>query len=311
MAASVSPRAEVNALYARLIPALTGADAAVTLSLANSIRYHPELAPKREFLDLNRSTFDAEAAPLDFASPAAVPALNAWVSEKTRGLIPVIAEAPLDADLVMMLLNALYFKGSWSRQFDPEATYPGDFHLADGTVKPCPMMTANGTFAVFHDPAADGLVLPYGDSLYAMVLMQPPAGTGMDDLVGALEAGALDTWLRKAEQGKGPIHVPRFKLEYGTRLKEALTALGMGPAFSFEADFSGIQEGLAISEVIHKTAVQVDERGTEAAAVTRVDVVRLSLPSELMRFDRPFVFAIREKTSGAVIFLGRIMDPTR
>lgn len=305
-----SPRSEVNALYARLIPALVGADAKVTLTQANSIWYRPDLDPKREFLNLNRDTFGAEANPVDFAAPGTVPRLNAWVAEKTRGLIPEIAEAPLDPDLVMMLLNALYFQGDWSRQFDPKATYQGRFHLADGSAKECDMMTAKGDFTVFQDSAADGLVLPYGDSLYSMVLMLPRPGTGLSGLIEALKAGALEGWLQKAGNGNGPIHVPRFELEYGNKLKEALIALGLGPAFSADADFTGIQENLLLSEVIHKTAIKVDEKGTEAAAVTRVDVVRLSLPPDLIRFDRPFVFAIREKNSGAVIFLGRVMDPT-
>jgi len=304
------PRGEVNALYARLIPALVGADAGVTLSLANSIWYRPDLDPKPEFLDLNRDTFGAETSPLDFGAPNAVPTLNAWVSEKTRGLIPEIAEAPLSGDLVMMLLNALYFKGDWSRPFDPKATYKGEFHLADGGTKTCDMMTANASFSVFHDSAADGLVLPYGDSLYSMVLMQPKPGTGMSLLIEALQAGALEGWLQKAGPGRGPIHVPKFKLEYGKQLKETLIALGMGNAFASGADLTGIQENLMISEVIHKTAIQVDEKGTEAAAVTRVDVVLVSLPADLIRFDRPFVFALREKNSGAILFLGRIMDPT-
>lgn len=303
-------REEINALYARLIPALLGADAKVTLSLANSIWYRPDLEPKREFLDLNRSSFGAEISALDFGAANAVPTLNAWVSEKTRGLIPEIAEAPLAPDLVMMLLNALYFQGDWSRQFDTKATYQGNFHLADGGTKECGMMTANGEFTVFHDSAANGLVLPYGDSLFSMVLMQPGAGTGMSDLIEALQAGSLEGWLQKAERGTGPIHVPKFDLEYGKSLKDALIGMGMGSAFSPGADLSGIQDNLMISDVIHKTAIKVDEKGTEAAAVTRVDVVVVSLPADLIRFDRPFVFAIREKNSGTVLFLGRIMDPT-
>lgn len=305
-------RAAVNALYAKLIPALVKADPKVTLSLANSIWSDEGFDPEKEFLDLNRNTFGATVDALDFGAPTTVPIINKWVSDNTRGLIPGIVESPLDPALVMLLINALYFKGDWSTSFDPESTYDGEFHLADGTTKACRMMKAEDEFLSFQSDQAVGVQLPYGDSLYSMVLLQPKAEIGMAGLLEALEAGALEAWLESASITKGLIHVPKFKLEYRKILNDALAGLGMGVAFGPGADFTGISRNgrLEISEVIHKTFIKVDEKGTEAAAVTSVGIKVVSLPADLLRLDRPFVFAIREKSSGALLFLGRIMDPT-
>lgn len=305
-------RASINALYAKLIPALIRADPKVAFSLANSIWADTGLNPEQEFIDLNRETFGATAATLDFGASATVPTINKWVSDNTKGLIPTIVEAPLDPDLVMLLINALYFKGNWSKPFDPKSTYDGDFHLADGSTKTCRMMRAEGEFLSFHTENASGVQLPYGDSLYAMVLLQPKVESGMAGVMESLEAGALEGWLDGGTIVNGLIHVPKFKLEFRKILNDPLVAMGMGAVFGPGADFTGIRKtgGLEISEVIHKTFINVDEKGTEAAAVTSVGIKVVSMPADLLRLDRPFVFAIREKTSGALIFLGRIMDPT-
>lgn len=305
-------RSGVNALYAKLIPALLGADPFVEFQIANSIWSAPGLDPEPDFLALNQATFDAETRTLDFSNPTAAATLNAWAKEKTRGLIPEIASSPLDPSLVMVLMNALYFKGAWSTPFDPAKTWDGDFHLADGSVKTCRMMSSDSASRYFTDGKVKGLELPYGDSLFSMVLLQPTAPDGMSALIQALQGGAWDGYVARFAPAHGPIFLPKFKLEYKQSLGDCLSALGMGVAFGDGADFTGIRKagGLRISEVIHKTLIKVDEKGTEAAAVTQVGIVDTAAELDLIRFDRPFVFAIREKSSGAVLFLGRIMDPT-
>jgi serine protease inhibitor len=304
-------RADVNAFYAKLVPALSNADAKVRMRIANSVWSDLGLEVEPAFLDLNRASFDAEVRTLDFSAPTTVPVINKWVSGKTGGLIPEVLKAPLDPDLVMLLINALYFKGAWTEPFDPKRTYDGIFHPAEGVDKPCRMMTADERFLYHSDAKVNALELPYGDSLFSMVFLQPKEATGMAGLIADLADGAWEGWRDKFAPVKGVIHVPKFKSEYGETLNDVLKAMGMGPAFDMGADFTGIRKigGIFISKVIHNTFVNVDEKGTEAAAVTVVEMGTLSMPMDLIKLDRPFVFAIREKSSGAILFLGRIMDP--
>jgi serpin B len=304
-------RTAVNALYARLIPALTGVDPKVSLKLANSIWSAPRLEPEKAFLDLNRSTFSAEVSTLDFTAPQAADVINKWTSDKTGGLIPEIVQPPLDPSVVMVLINALYFKGDWSKGFDPKATFDADFHLANGTTTPCRLMHHDGFYPFFSEAGVTGLQLDYGDSLFSMVFLQPEATSGMAGLIDSLRDGAWERWDAKFASRDGAILVPKFKLEYGKSLVEDLKALGMPSAFSEAADFTGIRKsgGLTLSEVMHKTYVSVDEKGTEAAAVTSGIVGDTAEPLTMMRLDRPFVVLIREKSSGTVLFVGRVMDP--
>jgi serine protease inhibitor len=306
-------RSVVNALYAKLAPALTEVDPKVTLSIANSIWSAPGFEAEQDFLDQNKTNFQAETRTLDFASDAAAGVLNEWVSGKTRGLITRIADAPLDPAMVMMLLNAIYFKGAWSKSFDPASTFDGVFHQADGSDVSCRMMTAENKFRYFQNSIAKELELPYGDSLFSMVLLQPAEGATLPNLVAALGSGAWEDWIDSLGLTEGVLQLPKFKLEWGKSIAGSLKAMGLETAFQDGADFTGIRHtgGLRISDVIHKTCVSVDEQGTEAAAVTRVDVVDTAAPLiNLIRFDRPFVFAIRERNSGAILFMGRLMAPT-
>jgi serine protease inhibitor len=304
-------RAAVNAFYAKLLPALTTVDHGVQLSIANSIWSDQGLEVKPEFLELNKATFDAETQSLDFAAPQTAPTINNWVKAKTKGLIPSIVPAQLDPSWVMILINALYFKGAWALEFDPKDTYDGAFHLADGSTRACRMMRRDTNFLSFEDAKVRALELPYNDSLYSMVFLQPKEENGMPGLIADLAAGAWEGWESKFAIHEGAVHVPKFKLEYSKSLSGMLQDMGMGAAFSDQADFTGIRAegGLFISDVIHKTFVNVDEKGTEAAAVTAVMVGISSGPMDLIRLDRPFVFVIRERNSGAILFLGRIMNP--
>lgn len=304
-------REDVNAFYAKLVPALSKADGKVKLNIANSIWSNSGLEVEPAFLELNRSSFEAEVRTLDFAAATTLPIVNKWVGDKTGGLIPKVLEDPLSPDEVMLLINALYFKGAWTRPFDPKITYEGVFHPAVGVDKACRMMTAEETFLYHSDGKVNALELPYGDSLFSMVFLQPKEAAGMAGLIADLAGGAWEGWQDKFAPVRGLIHVPKFKLEYGEILNDVLIGMGMGPAFDGSADFTGIRKdgGLSISQVIHKTLVNVDEQGTEAAAVTVVKVKVVSMPMDLIKLDRPFVFAIRERSSGAILFLGRITDP--
>jgi serine protease inhibitor len=306
-------RADINKLYAKLIPALTGADPKVTFTVANSIWSDPSLAVEPDFLASNRDNFGAETRTLDFSSPEAPSILNHWVSDKTLTLIPTIVDEhqPIGPGTVMMLLNALYFKGDWSLSFDTEKTFDGTFHKSDGSTAACRMMSAETTFRYLETPAVHGLELPYGDSLFSMVLLQPVDPAGLPGVIEALSTGVLEGWMGGFAERRIVINIPKFKIEWDKSIGEELAALGMAVAFTDQADFTGIRRsgGLSISKVIHKTFINVDEKGTTAAAVTRVDVRDTAALIDYFTLDRPFVFAIREKNSGAILFAGRVMEP--
>jgi serpin B len=304
-------RDEVNAFYARLLPALASADPHARFDIANSIWSQAGFAVDTAFLGLNRRTFGAETRSIDFAAAGAAKAINAWVSDKTRGRIPDIVQDPLSADLRLMLINAVYFKGEWSKAFAEKDTRDAVFHKADGSQAACKMMIAKDKAIWYAGDLASVAELPYGDSLFAMDLILPKAGVGLPAVIAAMRDGGAEDWLGHLA-GEAEVQVPRVKAEYGASLKPVLARLGMARAFSPEAEFTGINPagGLAITDVIHKAFLEVDEKGTEAAAATVVEVgLTAILVEPKLVFDRPFLLLIRERTTGAILFLGRILAP--
>lgn len=304
--------AELNAGYRRLFDRLMGLDPAVEFLPANSIWYEQGFDVRQDFLAVNREYFDAQVAPLDFASPTAAPTINDWVDEVTRGRIEEIVDDPIDHEVLMYLINAVYFNGDWAIRFDSGLTVDRPFHLADGSVKQVPMMTYPGPVEVRHfsDGDVEVIDLPYGDEAYSMTILMPAAGGNIDALVESLDS---ERW-QEIVTGLAPtgtnVLMPKFTLDYELELQDALRTLGMGIAFTHAANFSKIcSKGLLISRVKHKAFVAVDEQGTEASAATAVELKR-GLPPSLFAVDRPFVFVIRERSSGTILFMGRIMDPT-
>ncbi len=306
---------EVNQSYRSLIDLLRGLDPNVEFLIGNSIWYDQRYTFQQDFLDVNREYFDAEVTGLDFASPSAAPMINAWVSDKTKGRIDEIVSSPISPDLVMFLINAIYFKGDWTRPFDKERTRPATFRLADGSQKQVDMMfyPEPDSVNVYSDGSVTVLDLPYGGRAYSMTIVLPAEGTDIGPVVASLSAEAWRQWTGGLRVERAIVSMPRFKLEYELELSDVLKALGMGVAFDpFAADFTRIYSGserVFISKVKHKTFVDVNEEGTEAAAVTSVEVGVTSMPP-IIAVDRPFLFAIREKFSGAILFLGLIEDPT-
>jgi serine protease inhibitor len=307
---------EIDASYRGLIDLLVALDPRVTFGIANSIWYRQGEDILEPFIGDCTTYFDAEVSGLDFADPDAADVINAWVSAKTGGRIDEIVGKPIDPAFVMFLINAIYFKGAWTYQFDPALTRDAEFTGPDGSARPCRMMEQpepgeTSEYMYFTDGALEAIDLPYADGWFSMTILLPPDGTKIDDFVAGLTPEAWDAWLGGLGQREGSIAMPRFKLAYDKRLDQVLSALGMEIAFTPAADFSGMREsgGLFIGEVKHKTFVEVTEEGTEAAAVTEVGM-RDSVPETFaMRVDRPFVFAIRERHSGTILFIGKIGDP--
>lgn len=309
-------RTEINGAYRSLIDLLRGLDPSVTFTIANSIWYRQDYTFLPAFLETNRTYFDAEVTGLDFGSPSAPTAINAWVSDRTAGRIPTIVPQTIPDDIIMYLINAIYFKGNWTHRFDAALTQVQPFHLEGGGTVSVPLMT-HGTevpVRLAWDTLAAVLDLPYGGGAYAMTVVLPLGGATMASLAAALTEEQWNAWIAALDSTEMRVFLPKFTLRY--ELEEAvpvLKALGLAPAFCDALpapDFSLMDPSgrACISEVKHKTFVLVDEAGTEAAAVTSVGVGVTSAPVEF-RVDRPFVFAIRERLSGTILFMGRVMNP--
>lgn len=306
---------EINQSYRDLIDLLRNLDPAVELTLANSIWYRNTMTFKQAFLDVNQQFFDAEVAALDFADPTAAPTINGWVDAKTNGKIPEIVPDPIPDYIVMYLINAIYFKGDWSYQFDKDRTRGAPFTLANGSQTTVDMMTHGEEieFGLNSDIGVQIADLTYNGKAFSMTILLPEDASEIDALVDRLTAANWEAWIGGLTTGSMSVYLPKFTLEYKIKLNEVLDALGMGEAFQpGVADFSGMccEPGdLYIDEVLHKTFVDVNEEGTEAAAVTSVGVGVTSAPPSFV-VDRPFVFVIRERFSGTILFMGRVLDPT-
>ena len=305
---------DVNHSYRGLITLLRGLDPRVAFTLANSVWYRPELDLAPGFLDAAQSYFDAQVQGLDFASPAAAPTINGWVRDQTRGKITSIVPDPVPQDVVAYLINAIYFKGDWTTPFAKDLTQPAPFTLATGATSTVPMMTHGRTVTVGHR-YTDGVIvldLPYGGKAFSMTIVLPRDAGGIDSLVAGLTDERWTAWTAALDSGSVNVFVPKFTLAYGLKLNGVLKVLGMPSAFCDAAnpDFSRMHPGggLCITEVAHKATVDVNEEGTEAAAATSVGIGPTSLPPSIV-VDHPFLFAIRERLSGTILFMGRVMNP--
>ena len=302
--------ADINAYSRELREALLRADPKTTIAIANSIWYCQGATVKAPFIEANRTYYDAEVQALDFSSPTAVGTINGWCAQKTNNKIKEIVKR-VDPTTFMYLINAVYFKGTWTTRFEKKNTRSGDFRRADGSTQQVQMMYLRDTFRCASSDVCDYLEMDYGNHAFSMVIMLPKDGKTTRDAMAAFDG---QTWAKAMEslaEAFVIVKLPRFKAECEYPMHEhILPDMGMKLPFNSElADLSGIADvtGLFISKVIHKTFVQVDEEGTEAAAVTSVDVMATGeSPMQVFTVDRPFVFAIREKSTGVILFIGEI-----
>lgn len=305
---------EVNESYQSLIRLLVDLDPRVDMLIANSIWYRQGIQVVPAFIDLNRQYFDAEVTALDFNDPAAANVINQWVDTKTRGRIDRIIDPPIPVEMIMYLINAIYFKGDWTSKFDKDLTRNAPFTLATGSQTSVPTMASGAKIPIRTFGDGDVLVadLPYGGRAYSMTLVVPHEASQIVELSQTLTGDRWSAWIGALQDDSIEVYMPKFTVEYEVTLNEVLKALGMAIAFSeLDADFANLYAGpqrAYISEVKHKTFVEVNEDGTTAAAVTSVGVGVTSIP-QVVRVDRPFIFAIRERLSGTIVFMGRMMDP--
>ena len=308
---------EVNHANAALKSALENPDPKVQLQIANSLWAKKGVDFKSEFIERNKHFYGAEVAALDFGSPGAPATINSWVKKNTAGKIDNIVDQ-IDGDSIMFLINAIYFKGQWSEAFDKAKTTEQPFTTGAGKQKAHTMMPQSGKYNYYEGDKFQAVSLPYGGKRVSMYIFLPAEGSRLSEFHNQLTAENWDTWMSGFRQTDGDIVVPRFKIEYEVDLNDALKALGMADAFAADrADFSGMlqtSQRAFISKVKHKTFAEVNEEGTEAAAVTSVEMRATSMQAPRKRFhmviDRPFFCAIRDNQTGTVLFMGSISDPT-
>lgn len=296
----------INRSNRALRNSLENPDPKVEISIANSIWSRQGVDFSPEFLDRNRTFFGAEIASLDFSSPQATAIINEWVDTNTNGQIEKIVDR-INPQTLLFLINAIYFKGNWQDEFDKAQTRTDTFHLSDGSEKQVEMMRREGEYPYVRGENFEATSLPYGDGRVSMYIFLPDRNSNLNKFMRNLNEANWEDWLSQFQDRPQEMVLPRFKLEYEVRLNDTLEALGMGIAFGGGADFSGMGPNLFISEVRHKTFVEVNEEGTQAAAVTAVVGVK-SLPPAF-RVDRPFFFAIYDAETETILFMGTVTEP--
>ena len=304
--------AEMNAAYRGLLDLLAGLDRSTTLRVANGIWYRTGFTPAPVFLEATRTHFDAAVRAVDFTDGRTLGEINGWVKDQTAGRIPMILES-IHPDDVMYLINAIYFKGAWQDPFDPKATRTAAFEAVGGTQQ-VPMMFRQGSQKIRFGDQFAAIDLPYGNGAFAMTIVLPNEGVNVQSVVDGMTADRWEAMIGElaatAATVKADLYLPRITLEQTRELTDDLAALGMRELFDpTRANLSGLATGperLYVRFVKHKTFLEVNEAGTEAAGVTGIGVGVTSLPPQF-RVDRPFLLAIRERFSGTILFLGKIV----
>ncbi|BBH23749.1 serine protease inhibitor [Paenibacillus baekrokdamisoli] len=298
-----------------LIDLLEHADPEVDVAIANAVWARKGFDLLKGYSEIVKQFYRAEISQLDFDKADAPDTINKWVEKQTKGKIDQIVNSETLHSSVMLLMNATYFNGNWKVPFEKSATHDAPFHLTDGSAITVPMMHQEASLSYKEGKQFKAVRLPYGKGKWGMIVVLPNEGVLLDTAELELLANA-DTWRKGFNEGEVIVELPRFKLAYKKELIDLLKALGMTQSTdSKTADFSGMiknSAGLYVTSVIQKTFIDVNEQGTEAAAVTNIGMDSGSQPSTKkfeLRVNRPFFFAIEDQTTGAILFLGSIANP--
>jgi serpin B len=305
--------AQINSSYAQLKASLENPDSQVMLNIANSLWADKNTTLKSDFIQNNQDFYQAKVTNLNFSDAGASSTINSWVKENTQGKIDKIVDK-IDPDQVLFLLNAIYFKGSWTNEFDQDKTADFPFYLSSGEEKQHPMMSQSGDYKYYETEKFQAVSLPYGENArVSFYVFLPKQNSDLKSFYENLSAANWEQWMSQFAKREGSVRLPRFKMDYEATLNHALSALGMEEAFTNNANFSQMGNNLKISQVKHKTFVEVNEEGTEAAATTSVGIALTSakLPQQpfQMIVNRPFFCAIRDNQTGSVLFMGSIVEP--
>ena len=308
------PSKDVGAANKEIAQSLNNASGHVTLTTANAIWYRPNTSIKPTFISTNQQFYGATVEPLNFADPHSLGIINTWASDKTQGKIKRLADGMIDGDNTQLFLaSAIYFKGKWAKPFPVKDTRDQSFHLQGGGEKPIPMMRESTHLDYAEGSGYQAVRLPYDGENLAMYVFLPDSSSSPEAVLAKLSGGS---WRHEIQSrfryGEGTLVLPKFRIEYSVELIAPLRSLGMRAAFDpSTANFSGIALGLFISAARQKTFVEVNEEGTEAAAVTAVAPSLTGLtPRFEMIVDRPFLFLIEDKQTQTILFMGVVFDPT-
>ena len=305
---------QVNSYYKELTTALLKVDPNTSLSLANAVWARKGITLKNPFVEVNQDYYDAEVGTLDFSLPSALRTINDWCNEKTKGTIPEILNT-ISPYTIVILANAIYFNSFWTNGFDKSETANKPFNNINGTTSTVPMMHQKQLKLLYAQMDRCGMVtLPYSNNAFAMNLILPKEGEDIDDLIEDLDKESWQVMKSHSSITKVTLSMPRFKVENNLELTNILIAMGMPKAFSNNADFSAMLDdnSAKVSDVIQKSYISVDEEGTEAAAVTVIGMETTAIEPEspidevIMVVDRPFIIAITEQSTGAILFMGKI-----
>ncbi len=302
---------ELNQANATLKATLTNPDPSVQLSIANSLWARKGESFNPEFLQNNQSFYGATVTDLDFNSPSASDIINHWVQQSTSGKITKIVDGKeISPTTILFLVNAIYFKGLWTTQFDKTQTKELPFTLLNGTQKQYPIMFQQAEYEYYTNQLFEAVSLPYGQGRFSLYIFLPQKNVSLQRFYNSLNAENWEQWMNQFQPEQVLVGIPRFRLDYELELNEALKSLGMAIAFDENrADFAQMTPQPAyISKVKHNTFFEVNEEGSEAIGATSVQVASRSITPNLI-INRPFFCAIRDNQTQAILFMGSIVEP--
>lgn len=304
---------EINQSYQGLVQALLEADNKVTLGVAQSIWYRLGYNVLDDFKLINETYYDAEVNELDFGRDDAKDIMNAWIEDHTNHKIKNMIAA-VNPSHVMFLINAIYFNGEWQRKFEQKDTQKQLFYTGENKTIEVDMMQKTDSSNYTSNELFSAIEMPYGRGNFNMVVLLPNTGVSCSQVIDEFSPENWENWISSMNPvSEIDIKMPKFKDEYKIKLNDVLSAMGMEVAFKPSADFSGINGsgGIWIDYVQHNTFIDVSEKGTEAAAATVVAIIEMAMPETLQfNVNRPFIYAITEKETGAILFIGKIVKPT-
>lgn len=308
---------DLNKANASLMSMLHDRSEDIELNVANSIWLNDYFHVQDHFKTNTEDYFNAMIQEVDIHDNKTPDTINDWVKKSTNGKIKAIVDSPLDQNIVSFLINAIYFNGNWTHEFKEELTENRPFYLEDGSVKDVPAMTLNEKLAYMENDYIQAVTLPYGEGEdMSMNVILPKENTSLEEVMSLLNNESWEVWKEEFTPQEGTIMMPKFQLEYETILNESLEKLGMKTAFQERtANFSKMiqeDESIWISQVKQKTFIDVNEKGTEAAAATSVEVKITSAPIEkpfIMEVNRPFLILITDHSTDTILFIGSIYNP--
>lgn len=303
----------INTMNKNLQSYITKNRTDTTINIANSIWIRNNFfnSVKKKFLNTNKSYYNATVSGLNFSDKSATDTINNWVSKNTNGLINEVIDGQISPDVMMYLINSVYFKADWMNEFNKSSTVKSDFTTPQGKVS-IDMMNIKKFFNYYENNLLQMVSLPYKDGKTSMLVILPKGN--LSSIKNSLSPKNLNQWIKSMKSSEVMLSLPKVNAEYKEGLKTALSSLGMSDMFNKDkASFKNISsENLYVSDLLHNTVLKMDELGTEAAAVTSVEFATTSMPIEppkVMDVNKPFVSIIYDNSTGLILFEGSITNP--